>query len=1181
MKQCLRCNRPCTGTSMFCEECLSSLQKHGQRSEQIAKYEEAGVSSRGETVDVSHSSWSGVDGSDAGTPSLSNETVPMELYTPPDDGFSPHYESNDYDSSSNNYPDVADRSFERLNDAARLIAETDPEYPQNGRGPRPRASRLAPLRDISADIQRESTPLPNASFTTQPVPHKATERKGLDEHLPDLWPWLHMTEVDESKDEWIDQVDPLMARSFPSSAEAMKIEQEDMRRAVGEKIAVAWEGVKDGMKREPQKCLRILFISLSIVAALALTIDTVMVAILEQRAPVAQANQLPLITLSTRIVKPGGQVSIQLRDFPVSTSVVLSHDIQENVSLKNQSSVVKVDAQGSKNVVMLIDNSWDVGQHTVVAEDVQTRYTASAMLQVGEGPMPPSHLEISATNLDLGSQYVGANSFETLSLTNDGGGTINWSASSSNSWLMFSPKNGVFSDHQDIQIAADRTNLTPGTYHGNITIISNVSQPQNISVQMVVLALPKNAGAVMSVTPAIMTYIAGDGQADPANQALMITNPGTKALHWTINNDALQATTGSSSYLSALGVTTNWLSTGTTSGIVAPGSTANVVVKVASQRLLPGTYTSSLKFVTAKGYTALNSPQLVNVTLTVQPQCGILLSTGSLTFTAIAGHNSTSNQVLSLTGSASCANAMSWHTTSSVPWLTMTPTSGQIKGAEQSITTVAVNPATLQPGNYQGTITIALAQSTQTVNIQLTVQNPPAPSAPIIGVSPLNLNFSLTKGQADPAAQSVTLTNTGQSSLIWNAIANPTSSWLNVTQNHGTIAPGQTGNLVIGVSANGLTAGTYVGQVVLSGVDPAGNPASGSPQTVNVTFTVLAPCTLALPSTSVLSFSTTEGFADPSPQSIMITASGNCNWPVAWQTSYDASASWLNLSSRSGTFTTSGQSATLTVTPSNAGLLTGSYHATVKISATDSTGASIQGSSQVLSVDFTVQPPCTLQVNSAGLSFSVTQGQSSSLQTVPLSSTGDCSLPVTWTAHVDSGWLQLSSPSGSDNGGGSSFGINVNASGLNIGTYNGVISLSAVGSGGASVVGNPQIPVALTVTGLPVNVGVNMCQDTTCAAPSLMAGAQVYLVNEAGDIIASDTTDANGNVSLLNIAIGSYNVLVSGNDAAGNLYSGSSAIIVTGTPISITVNAMSTSSTIVTPTDTPTPTPPVDVSPSP
>ena len=1181
MNQCLRCNRLCSGSSMFCNECLLSLPMQDQRNEHIAK-----------GVAVGQHLASGAN-PDAVTPHLSNETVPIETYVP-DDEFSPYYESNNFDPSDMNHIDVSDRSFERLNDAARLIEDADPDAPPNGR--KPRVSRLAPLRDISAEIQRASTPLPKNSFSTQPiarqsVSRKLGSRKGLDERLPDLWPWFHPNESDESKDEWIDQSDPLLKRHFPSNEEAVQIEQEDMHRLLGDRISAVWEVVKDGVKHEPQKCVRILFIAISIFAALALMIDTVMVAVLEQRTQVTQTGQLPMMTFSEHIVKPGSQVVIHLMNFPSATSVVLSHDIQENVSLKNQSSVIKVNAQGSKDVIMLIDGSWQVGQHTVVAEDVQTRYTASAMLQVGEGPMPPSHLEISTSNLDLGSQYVGANSFKEITLRNAGGGIINWSASSSNSWLMFSPKNGVFSDQQAIEIAADRTNLMPGTYHGTITIISNVSQPQDIAVQMVVLPLPRNAGAVLSVTPAIMTYIAGDGQGNPKDQSLMITNPGTKALHWSISPSTQQVNAVSSSYLSALGVTKNWLSPGTMTGVVAPGSTANIVVKVDSQNLLPGTYISPLKFISSSGYTALNNPELVYVTLTVQPSCGILLSTGSLNFNAIAGQASTSNQVLSLTGSASCASVVNWHTTSSVSWLTMTPTSGQIKGAEQSITTVAINPANLHPGNYVGTITIALAQSTQTVNVQLTVQRPPAPNAPIIRASPLNLNFSVKKGQADPAAQSMTLTNTGKSSLIWNATVNPPSSWLNVAQRQGTIIAGQTSNLIISVSANGLTPGTYVGQIALSGADPSGNVAGGSPQTVNVVFMVLAPCTLALPSTSALAFSSTEGLSNPSPQPIVITASGNCNWPVTWQTSYDPSATWLKLSSGSGTFTTSGQSATLMVAPINAGLLTGNllagdYQTKVKILATDSTGVAIQGSPRSLAVDFAIRPPCTLQANSSGLAFNVTEGRSSSMQNIALSTSGNCSLPLSWTAHVDSSWLQLSSASGSDGGGGSSVGVNVNANGLKIGKYTGMVSLSAVGSGGASVVGNPQIPVTLTVSGSRINVSVNLCQDASCAAPGPLAGALVYLADGSGNIVASGTADSTGNVSLSNIANGNYTVLASGNDAAGDMYTGSSLVAVTGDSMNITVNAAPVSSTIIvpvgptatpgltpTPTNAPTPTP--------
>jgi hypothetical protein len=292
----------------------------------------------------------------------------------------------------------------------------------------------------------------------------------------------------------------------------------------------------------------------------------------------------------------------------------------------------------------------------------------------------------------------------------------------------------------------------------------------------------------------------------------------------------------------------------------------------------------------------------------------------------------------------------------------------------------------------------------------------------------------------------------------------------------------------------------------------------------------------------------------------MITASGNCSWPVTWQISSDTTSNWLKISSSSGTFTTSGQSATLMVAPSSAGLLAGDYRTTIRISALDSTGVAVEGSPQSLAIDFNVLAPCTLKANSAGLSFSVTQGQSSKVQNIPLSSTGNCSLPLLWTAQADSSWLHLSPASGNDDGNGSSVGVTVDTSSLSIGTYNGVISLSAVGSGGAEVVGNPQILVTLNVTGSTINVAAVSCQDITCDGPNSLSGATVSLADSNGTIIASGTTAANGNVSLSNVPTGHYTLLVNGTDSSGVSYSGSDTVVVTGGAMNISVNAFSPAS---------------------
>ena len=61
-------------------------------------------------------------------------------------------------------PDLVEQAVTRLNEAAHLI-EQEEDQSKYDRKPRlySRASRLSPIVDISADIRRESTPLPKIS----------------------------------------------------------------------------------------------------------------------------------------------------------------------------------------------------------------------------------------------------------------------------------------------------------------------------------------------------------------------------------------------------------------------------------------------------------------------------------------------------------------------------------------------------------------------------------------------------------------------------------------------------------------------------------------------------------------------------------------------------------------------------------------------------------------------------------------------------------------------------------------------------------------------------------------------------------------------------------------------------------------------------------------------------------
>ncbi len=1132
MNRCLRCNQLCSTSSVFCDNCLSLL---------LAQRGQGEYATVPLVLSASEAERQSYEDQDTGegvititSPIMKRPQTPAP---PPQGGYS----------------NFVEQAINRLSEAARRIATAEKQARHVLR-----ASRLAPLHDISAEIQRQSTPFP--MFPRGPRKEQQEQGEDLSKHLPDLWPWLQDPDENE-QDVWAHSIDPLQARHFPDIAEIARIEEEDVRRAAAQGVIAA-----PGFSNLPSRHLRIAFICLTVLAVLALMVDSVLISftLLRPHRPVAIITGPPLLTISiqgetqsSNVASYGQTIMLHLRRFPAGDVVFLTHDIEVPIQTTAGSPAVRIGRGGGADIATLVGTNWQPGFHTLQAEDQVTRYTASARLLINSGPTPPPHLLLHTSELDFGAAVKGANSIQPLTLENSGSGVINWSASSNQPWLLLTPTQGIFSDSQTIAVAVERTlALNPKAYTGKITFSSNVGT-RTVTVKMVVRALPTNA-PVLSVTPPVLSFVALDGGADPALQQLVVSNPGSQPLSWALTNDTPTVQANQSH---VVGGNTNWLTLDRVAGTVVPGATMTIPVRVHSHNLLPGTYINTLVFSASHG--TVDNPQNVGVSLTVQPRCGLTLSTGSISFTTVMGQNNPGNQALSLTATASCGpNAIEWQASSSASWLTITPTKGQLKGAMTTSPAVGINALSMKPGTYSATISVMAGQNTQAVLVLLTVQPPPPPTAPIMSASPLILNFSTTQGQVNPPGQGVTITNTGQDTLQWHTTVNQlVLPWLTASPTGGAIAPGQTGQITVNVDTTNLTPGTYVGQVVLEGAD-AKDPtisAGGSPQTVTVNLLVLPPCVLAQPSLSVLAFSATQGSADPPAQAISITASGNCAWPLGWQATLSGSAPWLNISPLTGSFGASGQASLLTVAPSVAGLMPGTYTAQISITAMDPS-VPVQGSPQTLSISFTVFQHCTLQLSSSTLSLRVPQGQTSNAQTLTLSEVGKCASPVSWTAQGDTGssaWLVLSATSGKDRGAGSTISVTANAAKVSPGNYTGTITLSANGAGGTIVQGSPQtISVSLVVTGFTLSGQVNACADITCAAPQPLPGATVNLVNSSGTVVSSITADTAGNYAFSGVAPGTYTLSVNGTDSNGTHYAGSIPLTVTGNQQNITINSI-------------------------
>jgi hypothetical protein len=307
----------------------------------------------------------------------------------------------------------------------------------------------------------------------------------------------------------------------------------------------------------------------------------------------------------------------------------------------------------------------------------------------------------------------------------------------------------------------------------------------------------------LSVSPTSLSFSGTAGGANPAAKTLSVSNAGGGTLSWTASDSA------------------SWLSIAPTSGT----NTGTITVTPDITGLAPGTYTANIT-VSAAG--AGGSPATIPVTLTVAQATPPALSVSptSLAFSGTQGGASPAAKTLTVSNTG--GGTLSWTASDDVLWLSVSPASGTNNG------TITVTPTTagLSAGTYTATVTVdagSASGSPKTIPVTLTV-DPPAP--PALSVSPASLTFSGTVGGSNPAAQNVSVTNTGSGTL--DVTASDDAAWLSVTPASAT-APA---TLSVAPTISGLAAGTYTATVTVTATTAG---ATGSPKTIPVTLNLSSP----------------------------------------------------------------------------------------------------------------------------------------------------------------------------------------------------------------------------------------------------------------------------------------------------------------------------------------------------
>src|ERR1035438_3381862 len=100
-------------------------------------------------------------------------------------------------------------------------------------------------------------------------------------------------------------------------------------------------------------------------------------------------------------------------------------------------------------------------------------------------------------------------------------------------------------------------------------------------------------------------------------------------------------------------------------------------------------------------------------------------------------------------------------------WLTVSPTSGTAPAGLM----VNLDPSSLHPGNYQGTVTVsapAANPSTQVFTVFLTVT---AAGTPALSIDTKSLTYSFTQGAQQVQQQRILIGNSGGGTLSFQASA--------------------------------------------------------------------------------------------------------------------------------------------------------------------------------------------------------------------------------------------------------------------------------------------------------------------------------------------------------------------------------------------------------------------------
>ena len=319
-------------------------------------------------------------------------------------------------------------------------------------------------------------------------------------------------------------------------------------------------------------------------------------------------------------------------------------------------------------------------------------------------------------NYEIGQAIPGA---QPVSVTSGGtplGFTITANGTANNvNWLLTGSPSATTTP-ATFTVAVNPTGLPAGVYSGTI-LLSSAGTQLSIPVTLNV------SNTALLNLPTTFKFSSVLGTNTGPSQIVSLTSTG-------------EAVTYSVTASTSTPAGSNWLVVGAVSGPASSTTPSTFIVGTNPAGLNAGVYQGSLLFHLTNGNPDVTVPVTFTVTagnLTVTP--------ATLNFTQASGGSVPSRPEchVSSTGVQLTFSALATVSTTA-NWLSVTPTGGITPGT----VAVSVNAASLQPGNYTGTVSItspSAGNSPQSVTVNLTVGQ-----AQNLALSPASLSLQLAGG---------------------------------------------------------------------------------------------------------------------------------------------------------------------------------------------------------------------------------------------------------------------------------------------------------------------------------------------------------------------------------------------------------------------------------------------------